>query len=89
MNGEETGTEPSRTELVERAGREVADLIILALDDVSNRVQIVEFTTEGFEAIRALADGLQGLPREDRAAAASHLLNAAHARVNAELLPLG
>ena len=87
-NTPDSTLEPTRTELVEKAGAELADLVVLALDDISNRKQIGEFTTEGFEAVRALADGMHGLSKEDRAAAASHLMNALHARVNAELLPL-
>lgn len=86
--GENEVREDSLTERVERAGQELGDLVVLALDDISNRTQIAAFTSEGFEAIKALADATRGLPADKRKAAASHLLNALHAKVNAVILPL-
>ncbi len=71
------------TALVEQAGKEVGDAIVLVFDDQPNSSQVGQFVTEGFEAFKKLADAIAAVPAEKRAAALSHLLNAIHARANA------
>jgi len=73
-------------ETVEKAGQEIGDLVVLVLDDVSNREQLAQFTVEGFQAVQAVA-GI-GIPTEHKAAVASHLLEKILARVNERVLTL-
>ncbi len=69
-------------DLVERAGKEIGDLIVLAFDDVPNSAQVGQMAAEGFEGVKALADAIVHVPKEKRAAALSHLMNKMHERAN-------
>jgi len=73
-------------ETVEKAGQEIGDLVVLVLDDVSNKEQLVQFASEGFQAVQAVAG--VGIPTEQKAAIASHLLEGILQRVNERVLTL-
>ena len=71
---------------VRKAGHEIGDLVVLVIDQVPNRQQITQFTTEGFEAITAIA--AVGIPKEEKAAVATHLAEAILERLNETVLTL-
>jgi len=71
---------------VKKAGSEIGDLAVLLVDKTSNREQLGQFMTEGFQAVQALA--AIGVPQENRAAIASHLAEAILAKLNSEVLVL-
>ncbi len=73
-------------ELVQKAGYELGDLVALVFNDVPNSKEIPQFALVGFEAVKALADAITRVPREQRVAALSHFLAALHARAN-EIVP--
>ena len=75
----------SRNECVQ-AGYEVADLVNLLLDEVSNKEQIGAFVKEGFEAAQAL--GAVGIPAEQRPAVASNIIEGLLAKLNQGVLSL-
>jgi hypothetical protein len=71
---------------VKAAGQEIGDLVSLLLDDVSNKEQIVQFATEGFQAVQALA--AIGIPTEHKQAVATNLVEAILARLDEKVFVL-
>ena len=67
-------------ETVQKAGAELGDLVVLLLDEISNKEQITQFATEGFEAVTAIAG--VGIPADLKEAVATNLVEAILARVN-------
>ena len=71
---------------VKAAGQEIGDLVALLLDDISNKEQVVQFATEGFQAVQAVA--AVGIPASDRQAVATNLVEAVLARLNEKVFIL-
>jgi hypothetical protein len=71
---------------VQAAGKEIGKLIVLVLDGTPNKDQIVQFATEGFVAVQALA--AIGIPKANIPAIASNLLEGVLEEVNADILIL-
>jgi len=71
---------------VHKAGHELGDLLVLVIDETPNSQQLTEFTTQGFEAFRALAS--VGIPKDNREAIARNLVEALLNRVNEKFRPL-
>jgi len=69
-----------------KAGNELGDLVNLLLDEISNKEQITDFAKDGFEAVQALA--AVGIPAENKAAVASHVMEGLQHRVNEGALKL-
>lgn len=71
---------------VEKAGKELGDLVRLVVDDVSNTRQIAQFMAEGLEAVKAIA--AIGIPAEHKAAVASHIAEQILKSLNESVLAL-
>ncbi len=66
--------------VVQTAGEELGDLINLILDGTPNKEQIVQFATEGFQAVQALA--AVGIPATDKLKVVTNLLEGLIRKVN-------
>ena len=72
---------------VEKARKELKDLIVLVFDDIPNSQQVTQFMSEGFEGMKALAD--IGIPTAgERLAVAANLSTGLANDIVQELLPL-
>jgi hypothetical protein len=65
---------------VQAAGEELGNLVCLLIDGTPNREQIVQFATEGFQAVQALA--AIGIPTSNREAVVTNLVEGILRRVN-------
>lgn len=57
---------------IDRAAREITDLVGLAFDERPNSSQVGQFAVEGLEAFQAIGDLMGGLLPEQRRAALAH-----------------
>lgn len=75
-----------KKETVTRAGDALGDVIVLLVDETPNAQQLREFFDGTVKAVQGLA--AVGIPKQDRAAVASHLAERILSRVNEKILTL-
>jgi len=70
-----------------KAGAELGDVAVLALDQIPNQQQLSDFFKEGTQAFQALAS--IGIPKEDVAKVAANLAEGFLNKLNSTVLKLG
>ena len=73
-------------QLVQGAGEEIGDLLVMVVDETPNAQQLGQFLTEGIQAVTALAQ--VGIPTSQREAVVRNILEGALRRVNEKRDPL-